>query len=74
MDWSRESFGDFLHGKYGLGSTTRGGGLKFGEDRKRLRTSVENFVDLLANGSLPWAAYRAFMSGHLIGLEKQPSV
>ena len=28
----------------------------------------------LANGSPPWAAYRAFMSGHLIGLDKQPGV
>ena len=28
--------------------------LKFGEDSTRLRTSVETFVDWLANGSPPW--------------------
>ena len=32
--------------------------LKFGEDSTRLRNSVENFVDWLANGNSPWAAYR----------------
>ena len=32
---------------------------------------METFVDWLANGILPWAAYRAFMSGHLIALDKQ---
>ena len=31
-------------------------------------------MDGLANGSLPWAAYRAFMSGRLIALEIQPGV
>ena len=35
---------------------------------------MENFVDWLANGSPPWAAYRAFMSGRLIALDKQPGV
>ena len=35
--------------------------LKFGEDSTRLRTSVETFVDWLANGSPPWTAYRAFI-------------
>ena len=48
--------------------------LEFGEDIARLRTSVENFVDWLANGSPPWAVYDAFMSGRLIALYKQPSV
>ena len=48
--------------------------LKFGEDSTRLRTSVENFVDWLSDGILPWAAYRAFMSGHLIALDKNPGV
>ena len=46
--------------------------LKFGEDRTRLRTSEETFIDWLANGRTPWEAYRAFMSGRLITLEKQP--
>ena len=31
-------------------------------------------MDWLANGSLPWAAYCAFMSGRLIALGKQPGV
>ena len=48
--------------------------LKCGEDSTRLRTSVVTFVDWLANGIPPWAAYRAFMSGQLIALDKQPHV
>ena len=48
--------------------------LEFWEDSTRLRTSVETFVDWLANGSPPWAAYRAFMSGRLITLGKHPGV
>ena len=48
--------------------------LKFGEDRTRLRTSVEIFVDWLANGSPSWVAYCAFMLGCLIALDKQPDV
>ena len=48
--------------------------LKFGEDRKRLYTSVEMFVDWLANHIPPWEDYREFMSDHLISLDKQPSV
>ena len=48
--------------------------LKFGEDSTRLRTSVETSVEWLANMSLPWKAYRAFMSGRLIALDKQTIV
>ena len=48
--------------------------LKFGEGSTRLRTSVETFVEWIANGSLPWAAYRAFMLGCLIALDKNPGV
>ena len=48
--------------------------LKFGEDITILRTSVETFVDWLSNGSPPWAAYCAFMSGRMITLDKQPGV
>ena len=48
--------------------------LKIGEDSTRLRTSIETFVDWLANGSPPWAAYCAFMPGRLIALDKQPDV
>ena len=48
--------------------------LKFGDDTTRLHTTVETFVDWLANEAPPWAAYCAFMSGRLIALDKQPGV
>ena len=48
--------------------------LKLCEARKILCNSVETFIDWLANGSPPWAAYRAFISGHLITLGKQIGV
>ena len=48
--------------------------LKFGENSTRLFTSVEIFVDWLSNGSPPWEAYRALMSGRLIALDKKPGV
>ena len=35
---------------------------------------METFVGWLANGSLPWAAYHAFISGRLIALEKKPGL
>ena len=35
---------------------------------------MENFVDWLANESPPWTAYRAFMSGRLIVLDKNPGI
>ena len=44
--------------------------LKFVEDSTILRTSVETFVDWLANGSPPWTAYCEFMSGRMIALER----
>ena len=44
--------------------------LRYGEDITRLCTSKEDFVDWLSNGSPPWAAYRAFMLGRLIPLDK----
>ena len=44
--------------------------LKFEKDSTGLHTSVETFVDWLANGSPPWAAYRAFMSGRMIAIDK----
>ena len=47
---------------------------KFRENRKILHTSVETFVDWIANKIPPWAAYCAFMSGRLIALEKKPGV
>ena len=45
--------------------------LKRGEDNKRICTSVEFFVDWLANQRPPWEAYRAFMSGSVILIGKQ---
>ena len=42
--------------------------LKLREDRKILFTGVETFVDWLANGSPPWAAYCRFISDRLIAL------
>ena len=35
---------------------------------------METFVYWLAIGSPPWATYRAFMSGLMIALDKQPDV
>ena len=35
---------------------------------------METFVDWLANGSPPWTAYHAYMSGRLIALDKQTDV
>ena len=48
--------------------------LEFGEESTRPRTSVEAFVDWIANGSPPSADYLAFMSGRMIVLDKQPDV
>ena len=48
--------------------------LKFGDDIKILRSSMENFVNWLSNKSPPWAAYRSFMYGRLIALDKNPGV
>ena len=44
--------------------------LKFEENGKTLHTSVEYFLEWLSNGSPPWLAYREFMLGRLIALEK----
>ena len=52
----------------------QGWSLKFWDDSKRLRTRVETFVDWLANGIPPWAAYCEFLSVFLITLDKQPGV
>ena len=48
--------------------------LQFGEYRKRLCTSVEIFIDWIANQILTWASYRTFISGRLIALNKWPGV
>ena len=73
-----ESAARKLSGSSGPGGTNlealQGWLLKFGDDSTRLRTSMEAFMEWLANGSPPWAAYCAFMSGLLIALDKNPGV
>ena len=44
--------------------------LKLGEESKILFSSTETFVDWIANVIPPWEAYRAFLSGRLIVLDK----
>ena len=67
-----------LWGSYGSGGTDsealQGWILKFGEDRKRLCSSVEIFIYWIANKNLYWKAYCAFMYGCLILPDKQPAV
>ena len=46
--------------------------LRFGGASAELRRIVGKFVEWLGNGRLPWAAYRALISGRLIALDKQP--
>ena len=48
--------------------------LKYRDDSKKLHISVEYFVDWLANQSPPWSAYKAFMYGRLLVLNKQPGI
>ena len=78
MEETVESVARKLPGSSGPGGTDsealQGWLNKFGEESTRLRTSVENFVGWLANGSPPWAAYLAFMPGRLISLDKQPDI
>ena len=44
------------------------------DDSKRLCTSVETFIEWIANGIPRWGAYCEFMSGHLIALDKHPGM
>ena len=74
MNRSSENFPGVLALEVQNQKLYRDGFLKSGEDRKILHTSVETFVSCLANTIPPWAAYRTFMSGRLIALEKQPGV
>ena len=48
--------------------------LKFWEDSKTLCTRIDFFVNWMVNESSPWAAYRAFMSGHMISFDNQADV
>ena len=54
--------------------TLQGWIIKFGKHSKKLRISVEYFVDWMENYSPPWAAYRDFMSGLPIALDELPVV
>ena len=65
-----ETFGEFRPG--GTDSESlQGWILKFREDRKKICTRVGNFFNWLVNQSPPWAAYRAFISVHLIALDNK---
>ena len=48
--------------------------LKFGGANARLRKSIASMIKGLANGHLPWAAYRAMTWGRLVGLVECPGV
>ena len=48
--------------------------LKFEDHSKKLLINVESFLYWLANQNPPWDAYKAFMFGHLISLEKLTGV
>ena len=69
-----ESVAPNVLGRSGPGGTDsealQGWLIIFGEESTRLRTSVENFVDWLSNGSPPWEAYCVFIYVRLIALDK----
>ena len=75
---SIESVAQTFLGSSGQGGTEsealQGWLLKFSEDSTRIRTSVETFVEWFSNGIPPWAAYREFVYGSLITLDKNPGV
>jgi hypothetical protein len=48
--------------------------LHFKKSSQDLRQTTADIVDWLANSFLPWAAYRAFMAGRLVALDKCPGV
>ena len=48
--------------------------LKYRDDSKKPHISVEYFVDWLANKSPPWSAYKGFMYGLLLVLNKKLGV
>ena len=68
-----EKFGDLGTWRYGLGISTRVGFKIRGGQQKYFHKHYV-FVDSMANESLPWEAYLAFMYGRLIALGKQPGV
>ena len=78
MEDAVESVTQKLLGSFGPGvkelEALQGWILKFGDDRKRHRTSVETIVKCLENKSSHWTTYREVMSGRLIALGKQLGV
>ena len=48
--------------------------LRFGVVSLGLRQTFGDFGYWMDNGCFPWVAYRALMSGHLIGFDKCPGV
>jgi hypothetical protein len=48
--------------------------LRHGQASQLLRKAVRDFVDWQANGSPPWAAYRALKAGRLVALDKCPGI
>ena len=46
----------------------------YGPASRELRQTVAELANWLANNTPPWAAYRAFMSGRLIALDKCPGI
>ena len=48
--------------------------LRFGAASGELRLIVADFIEWLGNERLPWSAYRALISVHLIAMDKQRGV
>ena len=48
--------------------------LRLGAASAELRLIVGDFIEWIANGPPPWAAYQELMSGRLIALDKQPGI
>ena len=69
----QETFREFRTRRYWPRSST-GVAFRIWGGQQKLRTIVEAFVNYLDNQSPPWAAYRAFMYGRLIALNKNMSV
>ena len=74
MNWSRRNFRRVWVLEVHTWKLYRVDFLKFGEDRKKLHTSFETFVDWLANKSISWVAYHEVMSGRLIAIDRHSGV
>eukprot|EP00957_Ditylum_brightwellii_P100390 7652057-Ditylum_brightwellii.AAC.1 len=48
--------------------------LQYGTVSHKLRESIPHFVCWIVNNFPPWAAIRAYVVGHLIGLGKCPGI